>query len=52
MPKQNLARFGLVVLLGLALALSGCGNSKKGGGSSYIVPLHSALAAGPAAPRA
>lgn len=46
MPKQYAARFGLVVLLGLALALSGCGNSKKGG-SSYIVPLHSALAASP-----
>lgn len=51
MPRQNVARLAFVVLIGLALALSGCGNSKKGG-SGYILPLHSALSANHTAVRA
>jgi predicted small lipoprotein YifL len=38
------ARLGLIALLGLALALSGCGNSKKG--NSYLPPIHHAPSSG------
>lgn len=43
MPGRYFTRLSLVALIGIALALGGCGNSKKGGGSGYILPLHSAL---------
>lgn len=40
MNSQTLRRIGLIGILALALALAGCGNSKKGGGSSYYTPIH------------
>jgi hypothetical protein len=38
------ARLGIIALLGLALALGGCSNSKKG--NSYLPQVHQAPSSG------
>ncbi len=40
MVRRYARPVGGIVLLVLALTLSGCGNSKKGGGGSYLPSTH------------
>lgn len=46
MVKRYGGRLAVVGILTLALALSGCGNSKKGNGYSYAPSTHPAALAG------
>jgi hypothetical protein len=47
MQKRYVRRLGLVAIVALALALGGCGSSKKGnGGYSYVPPAYPGAPAG------
>jgi ABC-type uncharacterized transport system auxiliary subunit len=43
MAKRYARRLAVVAVLALALALSGCSNSKKGNGYSYVPSTHTTV---------